>query len=120
MKKWILKAIIQKFISVLLFSFYINFFFQKYVTKGLILSDCYFYDKLVHAQKHLAFYHKFFPNQPILNSLELGTGWHPILPICLYLSGVKNIYKIYINNHLSKQAYIETIEKFQKKIKRGI
>lgn len=112
MKKWILKAVIQKFISVLPFSFYINYYFQKYITKGLVLSDYYFFDKLVHARHHLSFYNKYSSNQPIINSLELGTGWHPILPICMYLSGVQNIYTIDINNHLSKQAYIETIARF--------
>lgn len=112
MKKWILKAVIQKIISFLPFSFYINFFFQKYITKGLVLSDYYFEDKLIHAQKHLSFYYHFCPNQPLINSLELGTGWHPVIPIYLYLAGVKNIYTIDINNHLSKDAYLETITKY--------
>ncbi|MEP7168031.1 MAG: hypothetical protein ABI855_01545 [Bacteroidota bacterium] len=58
MKKWILKAIIQKTISFLPFKHRIKFLFQKYVTKGVYLSDVYFEDRLTHAAHHLKGYQK--------------------------------------------------------------
>jgi hypothetical protein len=58
MKKWILKAIVQKTISYMPFSSSINYVFQKYVTKGVYLTDEYFYDRLGHAKAHIEAYNK--------------------------------------------------------------
>lgn len=59
MKKWILKAIVQKTISFLPFKHRINYFFQKHITKGVNLGDEYFYDRLEHARQHLQNYFEF-------------------------------------------------------------
>ncbi len=95
MKKWILKAIVQKTLSFLPQGEKINFLFQKYVTKGIHLSDDYFYDRLQHAKQHLIGYARgqedrrtressknmeYFSTKGSIipkTSLEIGTGWHP-------------------------------------------
>jgi len=112
MKKWIQKAIIQKIISYLPFSKNINYFFQKYVTKGENLNDEYFLDRLEHAKEHLNYYNKFTGNAFPSSSLEIGTGWYPIVPISLFLVGSDKIYSVDISLLTSKKRIATTLEKF--------
>lgn len=56
MKKWILKAFIQKVITFLPFSFKINYLFQKYVTKHVHLTDE-FFDIMLNHFEELFEYH---------------------------------------------------------------
>ena len=112
MKKWVLKAIIQKLISWLPNSHKVNFWFQKNVTKGVQLSDEYFGDKLVHAEDHIKHFRVHQP-QGQFSSLELGTGWYPVVPIAMYLSGASHSTSIDLNRLMTKESFSETIEKFQ-------
>ena len=111
--KWILKAIIQKGISFLPAKHKINFLFQKYITKGVQLSDAYFEDKLIHTQKHLGFYHE-FATKPFEGTsvLELGTGWYPVVPIAQYLCGAQHITSVDISPLMNRERIITTIDKF--------
>lgn len=59
MRKWKQKAIVQKIISYLPLSHKINYIFQKYVTRGVNLSDEYFYDRLGHARDHINSYQQY-------------------------------------------------------------
>jgi hypothetical protein len=112
MKKWILKAIVQKTISFLPYSNRINYIFQKYVTKGVNLSDDYFYDRLSHAQEHLVSFKKYTNRTIPENSLEIGTGWYPVVPISFFLWGVPKIYSVDIVFLTSKERIKTTIGKF--------
>lgn len=112
MKKWILKAIIQKSISFLPFKNKINYLFQKYVTKGVVLTDDLFEDRLIHASNHISYFLKTPSDSSDFISLELGTGWYPIVPISMYLSGAKNIYSVDIENLTSVKKQKESILKF--------
>jgi len=110
-KKWMLKAIVQKSISFLPQKNKINYFFQKYVTKGVELNEIYFTKKLTVAKEHLTYLQK----HKVLNevsSLELGSGWYPIVPLSLYLCGAKQILTIDLSAHLTKAFLIKTFEKF--------
>jgi SAM-dependent methyltransferase len=112
MKKWVLKAIIQKLISWLPNSHRVNFWFQKYITKGVQLSDKYFGDKLIHAEDHIKHF-RAHQAQGQFSSLELGTGWYPVVPLAMYLSGARNATSIDLNSLMTKESFSETIEKFQ-------
>jgi len=112
MKRWVLKAIVQKSISYLPLSNKINYFFQKYVTKGLALSDEYFFDRLEHARNHIRSYQQFAHNAAPLASLEIGTGWYPIVPIALFLIGCERIFSLDISLHTSKKLLQATLKKF--------
>lgn len=118
MKKWVLKAIIQKVISFLPASHKINYWFQKYITKGVQLSDAYFEDKLRHAQDHLRFYKQYGQAQNF-KSLELGTGWYPVVPICMYLAGANKAVSIDLSPLLNEAAFKATIEKFKVWLRAG-
>jgi ubiquinone/menaquinone biosynthesis C-methylase UbiE len=112
MKKWIQKAIVQKIVSYLPYSKNINYFFQKYVTKGENLNDEYFLDRLGHAKEHLHCYNKFTGNAFPSTSLEIGTGWYPIVPISMFLVGSDKIYSVDISLLTSKERIAMTLEKF--------
>lgn len=120
MKKWILKAIVQKTISYLPFSTRINYFFQKYVTKGVYLTDEYFYDRLGHAKDHLKAYAKHGEMTIPPVCLELGTGWYPIVPISFFLTGVDKTYSVDISFLTSKERIETTLLKFQEALQKKV
>lgn len=111
MKKWMMKAVVQKTISFLPKSHRINYLFQKYVTKGVNLSDDYFYDRLGHARDHLKSFQKYSDKKIPQSCLEIGTGWYPIVPISFFLVGVDKIYSVDISLLISKERLKKTINK---------
>lgn len=112
MKKWKQKAIVQKTISYLPANHKINFLFQKYVTKGVYLKDNYFYDRLDHAKNHIESYQK-YSNKSMPNvSLEIGTGWYPVVPISFFLIGTSKIYSVDVTFLTSKERIKTTLKKF--------
>lgn len=120
MPTWIIKAFLQKVISYLPYSESINYYCQRYVTKGLNLQEAYFARKLTECQH---FYHDYgkYGKQPrkSFNVLELGTGWHPIIPIGLYLCGAEEIFTIDIVNHLRPESLKEVLVFFSDWAERG-
>jgi hypothetical protein len=113
MSKWIIKAVVQKFISFLPFKHRINFLFQKYVTRGVQLSDEYFDDRLIHLGKHYSFYQAYRAKElEATKVLELGTGWYPTIPIGLFLAGFGKMYTIDISNLLEVEGVKEVIERY--------
>ncbi len=110
-KKWVLKAIVQKVISYLPNSHRLNYFFQKYVTKGVQLTDYYFEDRLIHAKKHIDSFDK-YASSDLKSTLELGTGWYPVVPICLFLRGAQQINTVDISSLTSKENVLTTIQFF--------
>ena len=113
MPGWVTKAIVQKGISFLPYSNKINYVFQRYVTKGIILTDELFLHKLDHARNHIDHYAK-FGKTPVANAvaLELGTGWYPIVPFALYLSGFNEIITIDQSGLLRDVHVHDVIAKF--------
>ncbi len=90
----------------------INFLFQKYVTKGVFLSDEYFYDRLSHARDHLNTYQKWTGKSFPETSLEIGTGWYPVVPVAFFLAGTEKIYSVDISFLTSKERVKITLDKF--------
>lgn len=112
MKKWVLKAVVQKAISFLPYKHRINFLFQKYVTKGVNLTEPYFEDRLTHYKHHSQFQKKYKGTLQGISVLELGTGWHPVVPIGFFLSGADQIYTVDISRLTDRQKVLDTIELF--------
>ena len=112
-KKWALKALVQKSISYLPASHKINFLFQKYITKGVQLSDEYFYDRLGHAREHIGYFGVFGKGTIPSSTLELGTGWYPVVPVALFLSGSQNIQTLDIEPLCSKERLLTTLKKYK-------
>ena len=112
MKKWVLKAIIQKTISWLPYSFELNHFFQKNVTKGVLLTEDHFGLKFKHACDHIQTYNKYRSNTSEAKVLELGSGWYPVVPISLYLAGFDQIISVDVSALMTKETILETIDLF--------
>lgn len=123
MKKWYLKAIIQKAISFLPYRNRINFFFQKYVTRGVDLTEGHFSDKFGHLCDHLAHFDESFRNNISLSGiscLELGTGWYPIIPLGYFLKGAEHVYSVDISAHLTRATFLrclEVLEQYQERVR---
>lgn len=109
--KWALKAVVQKIISWLPNSQKVNFWFQKNITKGVVLTDDHFRDKLTHAIDHLHFYHEHSAQKPF-RALELGSGWYPVVPIALFLNGVRETVSIDISPLMNREAILICINKY--------
>lgn len=118
-RKWHLKAIVQKTISFLPNGHKVNYWFQKHVTKGVYLGDTYFYDRLEHAQHHLAIFERYRGSIAGQKTLELGTGWYPVIPISLFLCGVERVHTVDISNLLNKEKFETTLERFMALIEQG-
>jgi SAM-dependent methyltransferase len=117
-KIWIAKALIQKAISFLPYNHSVNYLFQKYVTKGVRLTDELFEDKLIHCKNHLHYFSA-YATSPATSSLEIGTGWYPIIPIGLYLFGFENIVSVDISDLLTTEAIHQTIERYETYLSSG-
>lgn len=119
MKKWILKAAVQKTISFLPGRHRINFLFQKYLTGGVRWRDELFEDKLSHLQQHLEAFAQHGSGE-MKSTLELGTGWYPIVPVGLFLAGSDEVVTVDLTNLMSDQAIRQTINGYQQLIRNGI
>lgn len=120
MSIWISKAIIQKTISLLPYPHQLNFLFQKYVTRGVVLSDALFDDKLQHCSRHIKYLQKYSGVKTRFIALEIGTGWYPIVPIGLYLYGADKVYTIDIALLLNTGRVYKTIEKYIQLAEKGL
>jgi hypothetical protein len=93
MPHWIIKSVTQRAISVLPASWYWNELFQKHITHSLDLTPPQFENRIAFCRKHLEHLLSVSPEAGKgFNVLEIGTGWHPIIPIGLYLCGASDIY----------------------------
>lgn len=120
LKSWIAKAFVQKLISFLPFKYRTNFFFQKHITRGVELTDLYFNDRLIHARNHLKYYTELTGSKIPSKTLELGTGWYPVIPIYFFLKGVNSIYTIDISRHIKRNFSQLTIKMFLNDIQNGL
>ncbi len=101
MPNWILKATIQGALSVLPCANEINTFLQRHVTKRLALTPQRFETKVSQCRRHLEYAFDIWGGQRTsLAVLELGTGWHPVIPVGLYLCGASVVWTIDIESLL--------------------
>ncbi len=112
MSKWVLKAVVQKGISLLPYKHRINYLFQKYVTKGVQLSSLYFEDRLIHLKEHLHFFQKYKGGISDCHTLELGTGWYPVVPVGLFLTGARRMYTVDISALMNKANLCLTLQRY--------
>ncbi|MCP9236154.1 class I SAM-dependent methyltransferase [Lewinella sp. JB7] len=112
MANWLLKAAVQKTISYLPFKERVNFFFQKYITRGVDLTDEHFGYKLDAARDHVRYFRK-YGQTPAAQArvLELGTGWYPIVPAALFLVGFERIVSVDIRNWMTAERQVIALRK---------
>lgn len=109
--KWILKAAVQKTIGFLPSGHRINYLFQKHVTKGVQLNDTYLFDRLDHAVNHWQYYQEFGAGNVPQRTLEIGTGWYPVVPLTFFLAGVQEIYSVDIEMLTNHQHFSTAVNR---------
>ena len=113
LKKWQLKAIIQKGISYLPYKTNINFFIQKYITKKILLTDDFFEKRMIHARDHLDFFKKNENNHfEEKTALELSYDQYPIISIAIFLSGFDIVISLNNANLVNKKTIVQTLKMF--------
>jgi hypothetical protein len=118
MPKWLVKATVQRAISMLPQSQSWNYVFQKHVTGSLNLDTVWFQRRLRECRWHLENYFNTSAH-PNARVLELGTGWYPTIPLSFWLCGVSNIVTIDIQPVLRREAIRKTFESFIASAERG-
>ena len=92
LRNWKAKAVAQKTISVLPGGSRLNYFFQCHLTGTAARTEDWYGFNMVQAARHLAHWNQVTGStQPPAKALELGTGWHVTVPLCLALSGVGTV-----------------------------
>lgn len=121
MPPWIVKAAIQGTLSRLPNPQRWNRLFQKYVTRSLDLADDYFLEKWSQCERHVANYRRHTGEEPDVGfrALELGTGWFPITPIGLALSGATEVVSIDLQDLLAHERVVETLKRYGRHIASG-
>jgi SAM-dependent methyltransferase len=120
MQKWLLKALVQKSISFLPQAHKVNYQIQKLTTLRQGMPDHFFLDRLRHFTQHYRFFKQYnLGSFTDYSLLELGTGWHPIVPLGFYLSGANNILTIDIRKLISAHSLNQTLQKFRQFYQRG-
>lgn len=93
MPHWLLKSGIQRFIAALPASHRWNEVFQKHFTRSLDFPACRFEDRLSFCKRHLEYFRQQRPRAADgWTVIEIGTGWYPVVPLGLYLSGAGSIW----------------------------
>lgn len=89
--KWVLKAVVQKAISVLPDPQRANYFFQDRVTRSTTLGSANLRQRVGWAVEHLGAYDRLGGSRDGFRAIELGSGWYPIVPLCLFLAGADEV-----------------------------
>ena len=89
--KWIMKAVLQKGMSVLPDPQRANYFFQNRVTRSTVLSQTFLEQRVEWAGLHLDALDRFGSRSEGFDAVELGSGWYPIVPLCYFLAGAGTV-----------------------------
>ena len=95
MPNWKHKAAVQGAMGLLPWRQTWNRILQKYVTKTLALDAATFQYKLTLVHEHVENYRQMAPGRKdSFRVLDIGTGWHPVIPVGLYLCGASEVLTI--------------------------
>ncbi len=112
MAKWIVKAAVQKALAVLPYGHRANVFLQKHVTKSG-LDDAKFEQALSHCVDHIRHLEAHGGGISGATTLELGTGWYPVVPLGLYLCGAKSVTTVDLTPWMTSETLSLTARKFR-------
>lgn len=102
MPSWLLKAGTQRLIGALPNRHMWNEFLQTRITRSIQLPPDQFTVKLDACRIHLRHLSDLRGATPRdFTAFELGTGWHPVVPIGLFLCGASQVWTWDIAQHLS-------------------
>lgn len=120
MASWVFKAAVQGAISVLPGGNRVNYLLQRHITHSLPLGDQGFVRKVEQCRRHIANYQACSQRAtPALSALELGTGWYPIIPIGLALTGVQRVQTVDIARLVNLERTREALQQFAQYLRTG-
>jgi len=108
MRPWWIKAGIQGTLSLLPEPQRWNRLFQRYVTQSIHLREPTFRRKWEQTLRHYQNWGS-YRREPPTSVLELGTGWHPVVPCGLALLGVEQVHTLDVSSLVSPRTLAETI-----------
>jgi len=118
MPSWIMKAALQGGLSLLPYRHHVNYLFQRYISHGLALSDASFESRLGYCAQHFDYFRRFGGSRnPTV--LEVGTGWHPIIPIGMMLCGAESMLSIDITPLIRDELVKDTVALFVRYAEQG-
>ena len=119
MPSWLLKAAVQGVISSLPASDRLNYLFQRHVTGSVVLSA-----RCSSARSGSAPAIRSYqtarqgPGPPSL-ALELGTGWYPVVPVGLALTGVTRVVTVDVSSLLSPERTRQVLAAYAALLRSG-
>lgn len=94
LQRWKVKAAVQGLSALVPRGYLLNRFFQRYVTRGLILTAARFQIKIEIFKRHLDNFRRARGQHSGFEVLELGTGRFPIIPVGFFLCGARRTVSI--------------------------
>lgn len=113
MPSWLVKAAVQRTIGALPHAHRWNELLQTRVSRSLELTRAKFSDRLNATRTHLGHlrqHHRAAPGS--FSVLEIGTGWHPVVPIGLWLCGAREVQSWDVAAHATPERLRVTLRRF--------
>jgi hypothetical protein len=113
MPHWMLKAAVQGTLSLLPQPQRWNRLLQRHVTRSLNLDDDNFLAKWSQGERHVEHIQRYVPERAgNFTALELGTGWFPIIPVGLALTGASAVYTVDMHDLTDHGRTVQTLQRF--------
>lgn len=114
MPHWLIKAALQKAVSLMPMSQTLNNILQTRVTGTTRrLTPQVFEMKVAQGWRHLQYYITRSPaGSPPADVLELGTGWYPIIPTAIFLCGADRVWTVDRSNMVRRDRVLEMLGLF--------
>jgi SAM-dependent methyltransferase len=116
--KWILKAALQRGLSLAPRAEALNYVLQRHVTHGLPVSDGILGIHLDAAQQHLHAVRRFAPALAIEEArfYEFGAGWDLVVPLAYYCLGVQAQTLIDIRPHVRLDLIDDAVARIDRRV----
>ncbi len=112
MPSWLIKSALHRVASLLPQRQVLNRIFQRW-SRSLQITPVQFERKIDEAKKYLDAFHQLSPDAPAdFTVLEVGTGWHPIIPLAFYLCGAKTVWSHDIEPLVNRERLLRTAQLF--------
>ncbi|MBN2306197.1 MAG: class I SAM-dependent methyltransferase [Anaerolineae bacterium] len=113
MPSWYLKAAVQGTLARMPARRRLNYVMQRHITKNLTLDTDLFEGRLKKCWQHFHNYARATSVEtPPAHVIDLGTGWHPIIPVGLFLCGVSKIWSVDIDPLVYRNLLEEMLIQF--------
>ncbi len=108
--RWIAKAVAQKAISFLPDPQRANHFFQDRVTRGTTLTPAMLEQSVGWAVLHLSAFDRCGGRRHGATAVELGPGWYPVVPLCLFLAGFDRVDMVDLEDLGRSELAVQAID----------